>query len=125
MDVEGLKRAVEAMGAGRRGRRRRFETGLRRELVAAVDAMKLQGMTAIAIGEALGISRETVRRFVDETSRGSGALLAVRVKRERSPSVRPHAPRATNGPLVMHGPGGMRIEGLELDEVAALWRQLR
>jgi hypothetical protein len=74
-----------------------------------------------AIAEALGLDEGALYRLrwrersKDSTQRrhSTRGLVAVRV-----------APKAASETFVVHGPLGMRVEGLTLDDLAALLRRL-
>jgi transposase-like protein len=78
------------------------------------------GSSLNRLGEELGISGHTVsfwRARWGEREAASPKLRRVEVVKEKAKT--PRAARVT-----MHGPAGTRIEGLNLDEVAALWSKL-
>lgn len=108
MDTKALRREVRRFGPSRRGRR--FPTEVRGRLVAAVCALRAEGAGWATIGERLGISGETARRYYDD-----------------SPGLRPVEVAATSeadAPLSLVTPMGLRLEGLTVERAAALLRML-
>jgi hypothetical protein len=114
MDVKGLRREVERLGAPRPGRR--FPEDLRQRLVAAVLELREEGLGWLVIGDALGITGETARRWHGRTrSRRESRMVPVEVEDEED---------ELDG-VVIISPSGYRIEGLSVDEAAELLRALR
>ena len=105
---ESIQRAVSELG--RRGRGRSYPKALRAEVVEYALARRAVGIRIEAIGEELGMPWRTVR----------GWMPRVRAKRFRRIEV--VVPRGDG--VVVHGPHGVRIEGLDLDSVAELLRRL-
>jgi hypothetical protein len=114
MDVKGLRREVERLGAPRPGRR--FPEDLKQRLVAAVLELREEGLGWLVIGDALGITGETARRWHggSRTFRES-QMVPVEVEVEED---------ELDG-LVIIAPSGYRIEGLTVHEAARLLRALR
>lgn len=120
MDVEQLRvefrKAVAE--AGERGRTTAYPLELRAIAVAYVEARTAQGVNGMAACRELGIGRDTFLRW--------RRSLATPPRPEDLPSFRPveiAAPAAATA-LVVHGPLGLRIEGLDLASLAALLRTL-
>ncbi|MEO7034547.1 MAG: hypothetical protein ABI548_11615 [Polyangiaceae bacterium] len=106
--LESIQRAVSELG--RRGRGRSYPKALRADVVQYALARRAVGIRIQAIGEELGVPWRTVR----------GWMPSVRAERFRRIEV--VVPRAEG--VVVHGPHGVRIEGLDLDGVAELLRRL-
>jgi transposase len=113
-------------GAGTRGR---FTQALREEALAVLRERAAQGATQEAVAKELGMSAWTLSRWSQRARVGSGAggasppaaaaFRPVRVVRREEG--RPSSP----GALTVHGPAGLRVEGLTVEWVAALVRALR
>ncbi len=116
------KLRAQAQAQGGRGTRWRFDDGFRAEVVAYVRARQEEGGTQQEAARELGLSAWTLSRWSRQgrpprQSATSGEdFHLVRVKREAEAAV-------TSG-LVVHGPGGVRVEGLRLEQVAVLLRGL-
>jgi len=105
-----IRRAVERLEA--RGRGIRYPSELKTRLVSETRNRTAGGETLKAIGEDLGVSWRTLARWCAEGGRGRRAFRSVEVV--AVPSATP----------TVHGPRGLRIEGLDLDGVAELIRRL-
>lgn len=111
VDTDELRRQVEAHGP--RGRGRRFPAELRAELVEAVHQLRAEGRTWKGIGDALGVTPQTVRRWSVERA-ADAPLVPVEIA----------AGREREDGLVVVSPHGYRVEGLSLEQAAALLRAL-
>lgn len=109
VDVKALRRKVKALGRPRRGRR--IPDELRAELTQAALELRASGRKWSQVGEDLGISYETARRYCEESS--PAAVVPVHV-----------VERADESPLVLVSPRGYRVEGLTLADAASLLRAL-
>lgn len=94
----------------------------RREVVSVAVRAHESGMRYEAIAEALGLDQDSLYRLrwversrssKQERRRGERGLVAVRVASEGGAKM-----------LVLHGPLGVRVEGLTLDELTELLRRL-
>ena len=117
-----LRAQVQAQSG--RGARWRFDSGFRAEVVAYMRARQAEGGTQEEAARELGLSSWTLSRWGRqhrpgkqsvEAAAGSKAFHPIAVKREEAESV---------GALTVHGPGGVRVEGLTLRQVAALLKEL-
>lgn len=106
-----LKQALAS--AERSGVGRAYPAAIRERAIAYVERRRAEGVADEAIGRELGISPMTFRRWVG--ARHSAFALATLVVPEAA---------APSGALVVHGPRGLRIEGLDLTGVVALWERL-
>lgn len=93
-----------------RSERSRFSLELASRICAHVAVRRAAGATMQQLASELGVALDTLYRWRREQPRGA-ALRRVEIVGER------HA-------LTVHGPCGVRIEGLDLDGVAALLRKL-
>jgi hypothetical protein len=99
--------------AGRRGPGRRYPEELRRRGAAYLRARQAAGAPLSAILRELGVRRETLA--------GWAAPAAGKTRPRFVPVTVMEAPA---GRIVVHGPGGVRVEGLDLAGVADLLRRL-
>ncbi len=99
--------------AGRRGPGRRYPDELRRRGAAYLRARQAAGAPLSAILRELGVRRETLA--------GWAAPAAAKTRPRFVPVTVMEAPA---GRIVVHGPGGVRVEGLDLAGVADLLRRL-
>jgi len=125
--AENLKKQVEERRE--QGTRRQFDESFRAEVVGYVRARQAEGGTQEEAAREVGLSAWTLSRWGRREQSGpvrrgrpprqrlegrSGGFHAVEVKsEERSP-----------GALVLHGPGGVRVEGLRVQQVAQLLKEL-
>src|SRR5687767_2643013 len=99
---EELKRTLLELGP--RGAGKRYLKGLLEKLLSYTVARRRQGATLVAIGEEIGMSWKTLARWL------SGRKSRTRF--ERVEVIEPV--RALARTLVVHGPRGLRIEGLDV-----------
>ena len=107
-----LKQALAS--AERGGVGRAYPAAIRERAIAYVGRRRAEGVADEAIGRELGISPMTFRRWVG--ARPSAFTLATIVE--------PEAAAPPSGALVVHGPRGLRVEGLDLAAVVELWERL-
>jgi hypothetical protein len=105
--VEAIREAISKLG--RRGRGNAYPKEFRVEVVAYARARRAAGIPIESIGDELGMPWRTIRRW----------MPPVRNKR-----FRPIEVVEARRDLAVHGPHGLRIEGLDLDGVAELLRRL-
>lgn len=99
--------------AGRRGPGRRYPADVRRRGAAYLRARQTAGVPLSAVVRELGVRRETLAGW------GSPA------EAEPTPRFVPVAVvDAPAGRIVVHGPGGVRVEGLDVAGLADLLRRL-
>jgi DNA-binding transcriptional regulator YiaG len=125
MELEQVRERLRAQVKARAGVgvKLRFDEVFRTEAVAYVRARQAQGATQEMAAKELGMSSWTLSRWHQQrpvalASAGSGgeqglAFRPVALKRETAA-----------GGLVVHGPGGVRVEGVTLQQVAALLKEL-
>lgn len=108
-EAKSLRRVLENSRDGRGRMRPKRE--LKRQVAKYAAAMHERGEQLPAIAQRLGMKVMTLRRWLMASSDG-GRLKQVQV-------VGPVSQGA-----VVHGPRGMRIEGLSVAELAELWLRL-
>lgn len=101
-----VRKAMAAAGARRAGRR--FPAEARRTIVRYAQERIAAGCPKEAVARDVDLTAVTLSRWLVETP----AFVPVAVT---SPAA---------GPLVVRGPGGLVIEGLDLAGLAALLREL-
>lgn len=118
MDVEKVvaEFKAEVRRAGPRGAGRRYPPAARRLAVEYFRRQRAAGTSVEAISRGLGVKRHTLVGWTvaPEPSAGGPTFVPVSVV----------ADAATSSRIVVHGPGGVRIEGLDLAGVAELLRRL-
>lgn len=97
----------------RHGRGRPYPKDLRRRAAAFGVLRARQGAALHAIAQELGIADRTLARWLMASS---SSFVAVEVTDE-------HRTAASHA-IVVHGPRGIRIEGLDVAQVATLLRSL-
>jgi hypothetical protein len=109
-EVQRLRTRLAGMPAGRG---RRYGARIRSRI--SIVAMKLRegGATWAAVGDALGIPLETVRRICVGRHAGKPRFVAVEV-----------APEIGQATIVLVTPSGHRVEGLDLESLATLLARL-
>jgi alkylated DNA nucleotide flippase Atl1 len=107
-----MKALSEAVAVGRSAGGR-LRASARFEVVRLIEAAYGEGATYGAIAEMLGVSEQTVMRWRMQDK--DSELAEVRVV---------DAAGSRAGGVVVYGAHGLRIEGLSLDEVAALLGRL-
>ena len=107
-----LKEELSKLGP--RGRGRPYPKGLLQKLLSYTVARRRQGATIVEVASEVGISFRTLGRWLGER-KAAGGFERVEVVA---------APRAASSVIVVHGPRGLRIEGLDLIAVAELVRRV-
>jgi len=103
-----------AIVVSRRTRRGPFSRELRERLIAHVHQARARGDSVETISLALGLCSKTVYGWLSKAK--PSRLRQIQVVSER-----PTQPR---GALLMRGPAGTCVEGLSVDDIAAIWRKL-
>jgi len=116
MDLE--KAAAEfraaARRAGPRGAGRRYPAGLRRRGAEHFQGRRAEGRSVKAIARELGVRRQTLLAWAAEPAGDAGpAFVPVSVVAET------HAKG-----IVLHAPGGLRVEGLDVPALVEVLRGL-
>ena len=120
MDIEKRRAdlAQRIAAAQRRGRRGKvYPVELRRDIDAFVRDRMSAGRSAYATAQDLGVSQTTLTRWMRQARRDPG------LPHLRPVSVLPVPPTFT-GALSVHGPRGLRIEGMGFEAVVELIRRL-
>lgn len=113
MDARQLKTLQQQIRTLESGTARRYSPELREHVVDAVHALRREGASYKSISTKLGVSLETVRRMHQSEARTPVQAVAVEIE-EDAPAV---------GVRVVH-PSGVRVEGLDVEQVATLLRAL-
>lgn len=129
--VAKLKAEVERRAqAGTRGR---FTDAMRTEALALLRALVAQGATQEEVGTRLGMSSWTLSRWHQRERQGLPLAAAAAAPQEgasepggvfRAVQVRSEPALRSSTGLTVHGPAGLRVEGLGVADVAALLRAL-
>ena len=106
-----LRREVDQLPT--RGRAKQYPAKLRKKLTAYIRSQRLAGVSVFQLGEQLGMSWRTVSRWTEDMS-----------KRRGFKRVTVAEPEPTSGGLTVQGRCGVRVEGLQLEQVAELLRRL-
>ncbi len=112
----------QVLERGEVGPRTRYTREQRQEAVAYMRARQQQGASVEEAAKELGMSGWTLSRWGSAARRAgqqqpeNAALVPVEVKAERAPG--------RGGGLVVHGPLGVRVEGLSLEDAVRLLRGL-
>jgi transposase len=110
-EVAAFREAVKR--SGRRGPGRRYPADVRRRGAAYLRARQAAGAPLSAVVRELGVRRETLVGW------------AAPLEAEPAPRFVPVAViDAPAGRIVVHGPGGVRVEGLDVPALADLLRRL-
>jgi len=112
-----FRRLVVEYFGGRAGRGCRYPWALRREAVALARPALSEGLSLVSVAEDLGVRGSTLSRWLDDgTERPS--LRPVEVVAEEEEQV------ARAPVVVVVTVSGVRIEGLRVEDVPALLREL-
>lgn len=98
---------------GPRGRGRAYPEAFRVRVIAYVDARRAEGASARIAGEEIGMDWRTLLRWAPRSPPAAFERVLVR---DDMP--------AASSSLIVHGPCGMRIEGLDVASVVELLRRL-
>lgn len=98
-----------------RGRGRAYPERLRKRMIAYVEARRAEGAATRTAGDEIGMDWRTLLKWTPCATNAGFAPLVVRDE------VATAAPSAR---IIVHTPGGLRIEGLDLGALAELVRKL-
>lgn len=115
-----IRAEIERLGP--RGRGRRYPETVRQRAVAYYCARSAEGAAIKDIGPELGLPWQTVHRWSMDAADVS-CQPAPLADFERVEIIEAPAP-TTRGALVVKGPAGLRIEGLDMDTLVELLRRL-
>jgi hypothetical protein len=122
MDI--TKRAEEFRDSvaklGPRGRTTPYPQKLRDEAVQYAQERRAKGATWGLIAQELGLGVDSLTHWARGTKRGRDVPGFRQVKLKQSTS----AEGLAGSRLVVHGPGGLRVEGLDVAALAELLRRL-
>jgi transposase len=113
---EELKTEVAKLGP--RGRGRPYPKGLLEKVLSYTVARRRQGAKLIEVAVELGLHNHTLSRWLGEKR------AAKRFDRVEVVATTPAAAAPVASRIIVHGPRGLRIEGLELAAVAELVRRV-
>jgi transposase-like protein len=108
--AEELAAAIEGLAGGKR-KRRQYPTELRQKIIDYVREQRASGAQLKSIGERIGVSPTLLHRW---ELRRVGKFRRVEVS----------APPASSSRHVLHAPHGVRVEGLEVQELVDILRRL-
>src|SRR3954465_3666750 len=108
---------VELSALGPRGRGRAYPKGLLEKLLSYTVARRRQGASIVEVASEVGINFRTLARWLGE--RKAASFGRVEVVAARAATAAAAAPT-----IIVHGPRGLRIEGLDLAAVAELVRRV-
>ena len=106
-----IRKLRAALARHESGRGRRFAPELPRQISSVGRRLRSEGASWSGIGAALGLPPATVRRLCDGETAG---FVRVEVVDDA----------VAAGGLVVVTPGGLRVEGLDVNSAATLIRQL-
>lgn len=112
---EELKIAISKLGE--MGRGKRYPRPLLEKMLSYTVARRRQGATLLAVGGEIGMNWKTLARWLGERK-------AARFERVEVSAPTPAVTAPMPLPIVVHGPRGLRIEGLDVSGVAELLRRL-
>ncbi|MCK6574596.1 helix-turn-helix domain-containing protein [Myxococcota bacterium] len=118
-ELSELRRALADQGP--RGPGRRVPCLLRERVVAAVRRRREDGVSVAKLAEALGLSVETLRRWLDAAVEGQRSAGRARPM----PVAVIGGAAQGRGALSLVTPTGFRVEGLSVDTAAELLARLR
>jgi transposase-like protein len=112
--------AVAALG--QRARTTPYPAELRAQAMSYVEERKSAGTALSTAAGELGVGGDSLRTWTGQRSRGarSPALRSV----VRAVEIVPEATTASASSIIVHGPRGLRIEGLDVGAVAVLVKEL-
>lgn len=114
-EIEELKALVLS---DRKARRGPFSREVRERVQGFLKSKWRSGAQLKQLGQELGLSAHTVQYW--RSRWGEGVENKAKLRRVKVASEKPVVSEA----VTMHGPAGTRIDGLSLDDAAALWRKL-
>ncbi len=109
-EVQRLRASLARM---RPGQGRRYGTRVRGRIARVAKQLREDGASWRDVGEALGMPLETVRRICVEHETSATGFVPVEI-----------TPEIRRDEIALVTPGGHRVEGLDLETVAALLARL-
>jgi hypothetical protein len=110
-----FREAARHSQGARTGRGIRYSSELHEQAVACARVRLRGGSSLLAVARDLGLRPQTLARWLEEKGRKS---------RLRPVEITAHGPTSQRGAPVLVTPGGLRIEGLDLESLAVLLRRL-
>ena len=114
--AEEFREAVRKQAGG--GPRNRYTEKLREQAVRYLEVRQEQGASEVTAAQELGLAVKSLRKWATAAGEVPEGFRRVEVVQEQAPVER------VSPALVVHGPGGMRIEGLDVESLALLLRRL-
>lgn len=112
------RRALQALGA--RGQTSRVPPRVRRAVLAYIEAARDEGVAWGHLADQVGLSESALRRWREqEDGRDRVALLPVEVIGDADAVVAAE-PSQIVGAMTLISPGGYRVEGLGVEQLATL-----
>ena len=113
---DGLKAEVAKLGP--RGRGRPYPKCLLEKVLSYTVARRREGATLVEVATELGMPAQTLSRWLGEKR------TTKRFDRVEVVATASAVAALAASPVIVHGPRGLRIEGLELAAVAELVRRV-
>jgi transposase-like protein len=117
-DIRRLRSQARQFARGKAPNGIRYSAGFRAEVVALVRNRRSEGVALSRLARELGLSAQTLVLWLRESSRSS--LRPVRLVTEPAAEV----PASASPRPVVFTAGGLRIEGLDVDDLGRLLRSL-
>lgn len=120
MDAAGIRRQIAAERAAGRGRPGKgFAAEVREQAVAYAARRRAQGVSQQVLATELGLAVTTLENWRHQSAHGAivPGFRAVQLAHE-------HAVEVVGSGVVVHGAHGVRIEGLDVAQLAELLRRL-
>ena len=148
-EIEIIRTAVESLGEAKTARR--YDADFRRRLARLTRARLREGATLKEVSKAVDVSRLSLQRFLDEVpelvpvrivdgpaspERATMEAVTAPMPATSSPPMPARLAASARLPLTtaaapfscrtitVHGPRGLRIEGLTVDDVVALFERM-
>jgi hypothetical protein len=122
MDAKTTKKAAEIRAAvralGTRGQGRRYPEALKREVLAYLAVRRREGRGLRATSAELGVPQRSIKLWSSSPRPSATPAFVAMTVAATSPV------KATPSGLVVLGPAGVRIEGLDVATLADLLRRL-
>lgn len=107
-----------------------YPSDVRACVVVLVRARLANGLSLNAVARELGVSRTTLRQWLDRSPQVPPAFVPVLVQQPPesagppAPASRPTPRAASSSPLALVSPSGFRLDGLTLDDAIVALRLL-
>lgn len=113
VDARSMASVRRALGMHEAGRGKRYSAALKARVIAIVMELRRDGRSLTEAAAELGLRPHTVQRWC-----GDGAVGCARMRRVELVAERP------SRTLAIVSPTGFRVDGITIEEVAALMRAL-